>query len=170
MKLYKLTFFIIFFAISIHSNVYSQDREFVTYDMFIKQLSDTPENLGSDRKMVFKPKEISMMINFKYNSLQLADQRSERQLLEAARALSSKALSNIRVEIEGHTDNVGTQAFNLRLSQKRADKIKEILCSKYNIPSYRIVSKGYGEIFPIASNETPKGQAMNRRVVIKRLK
>ncbi|MFQ6104569.1 MAG: OmpA family protein [Candidatus Glassbacteria bacterium] len=69
-----------------------------------------------------------------------------------------------QIEIEGHTDSRGEDAFNLKLSQTRADAIRTYLVANLGINPARIVAIGYGESRPIASNETDEGRAMNRRV------
>ena len=69
----------------------------------------------------------------------------------------------MKVEIAAHTDNVGDNKSNLRLSQQRANSVKTYLI-KNGIDTNRIVSKGYGEEKPIASNDTEEGKAKNRRV------
>ena len=68
----------------------------------------------------------------------------------------------MRVRVEGHTDNVGSESFNLKLSQKRAESVKEYLSGK-GIAADRLDSVGYGMTRPIASNRTSKGRAQNRR-------
>lgn len=70
---------------------------------------------------------------------------------------------NIKVRVEGHTDNVGSDELNLRLSQARADAVMKYLISQGIDPS-RLEAKGYGESMPIADNATPDGRAKNRRV------
>ena len=67
--------------------------------------------------------------------------------------------------IVGHTDNVGSQGYNLPLSQKRAQSVKDYLVSK-GIASSRLTSKGKGLEEPIADNTTAEGRAQNRRVEI----
>ena len=69
------------------------------------------------------------------------------------------------VLIEGHTDSVGSDEFNLTLSQKRADAVKEVLTSKGVSPD-RLLTKGYGKQFPVASNDTESGRQLNRRVEV----
>ncbi len=69
------------------------------------------------------------------------------------------------IEIAGHTDNVGDEVNNHRLSQHRADAIKSYLVKK-GINEERILTKGYGEKGPIASNDTETGRAQNRRTEI----
>jgi outer membrane protein OmpA-like peptidoglycan-associated protein len=71
--------------------------------------------------------------------------------------------------IEGHTDSIGTAAYNQELSQRRAEALRDALI-KRGIASNRIVAKGYGESYPVASNETEAGRQQNRRVEIVILK
>jgi outer membrane protein OmpA-like peptidoglycan-associated protein len=68
--------------------------------------------------------------------------------------------------VEGHTDNVGEDAYNLNLSKARAKSVMNYFVSK-GVKASRISSEGYGESKPIASNDNPEGQAKNRRVEIK---
>ncbi len=70
-----------------------------------------------------------------------------------------------RIRIEGHTDNTGSEAYNLRLSQKRAEAIKGLLVARGVSPS-RITAIGYGEARPRATNATPYGRQLNRRVEV----
>ncbi|MCF2446031.1 OmpA family protein [Dyadobacter sp. CY345] len=73
------------------------------------------------------------------------------------------------IEIGGHTDNIGGNEANLKLSQDRADAVREYLIGK-GIEPDRVQSKGYGETVPVAKNDTPEGQQTNRRVEFKILK
>jgi outer membrane protein OmpA-like peptidoglycan-associated protein/tetratricopeptide (TPR) repeat protein len=71
---------------------------------------------------------------------------------------------NIKVEIAGHTDNIGTAAYNMQLSQRRAEAVKDYLVKK-GIDPRRITAKGYGKTRPLASNDDEKeGRELNRRV------
>jgi OOP family OmpA-OmpF porin len=72
------------------------------------------------------------------------------------------------VEIRGYTDSVGPASYNLELSQRRAEAVKQYLVNAGIDPS-RLVAKGYGEADPIASNKTPEGRAQNRRIEFHRL-
>ena len=67
------------------------------------------------------------------------------------------------VEVAGHTDSVGPDAYNQKLSQRRADAVKQVLVKDGVAPS-RISSVGYGESRPVADNATEAGRAINRRV------
>lgn len=71
--------------------------------------------------------------------------------------------STISIEVSGHTDNVGSDASNLKLSQKRAQAVADHL-NKNEIAKERTLVKGYGETKPVTDNDTEKGRRMNRRV------
>jgi outer membrane protein OmpA-like peptidoglycan-associated protein len=73
---------------------------------------------------------------------------------------------NIRIEIGGYTDNVGTDAFNQKLSENRAKAVTEYLINN-GVVSDRIVYKGYGKSLPIANNSTLEGRSQNRRTEFK---
>lgn len=68
-----------------------------------------------------------------------------------------------QVIIEGYTDSSGSDAYNLRLSEQRANSVRDALI-RMGVSADRIVARGYGEQYPISSNDSPAGRAMNRRV------
>ncbi|MNT90758.1 Outer membrane porin F precursor [compost metagenome] len=65
--------------------------------------------------------------------------------------------------VEGHTDSVGPDAYNQKLSQRRADAVKQVLVQD-GVEASRVSSVGYGESRPVADNGTAEGRAVNRRV------
>ncbi len=73
------------------------------------------------------------------------------------------------VEIAGHTDDIGTEEYNLRLSQKRAEAVKQYLV-EHGIEPQRIIAKGYGKSQPLIADTTEEARALNRRVEFKILK
>lgn len=68
--------------------------------------------------------------------------------------------------IEGHTDSNGTDAYNVGLSQRRANTVRQALISQYGINPSRLTAIGYGESRPIATNATEEGRYTNRRVMV----
>jgi OmpA-OmpF porin, OOP family len=82
-------------------------------------------------------------------------------------AQSLVANPEVRVEVAGHTDNTGSRKTNMRLSQARAEAVKEFLVANGVAPD-RITAKGYGPDKPVASNRTAEGRAQNRRVELTR--
>ena len=69
-------------------------------------------------------------------------------------------------EIGGYTDGIGSVNYNIKLSQKRAQAVVDYLVSK-GVKMHNLNVVGYGKANPIATNETPEGRSMNRRVEIK---
>ena len=66
--------------------------------------------------------------------------------------------------IEGHTDSVGSKAKNMKLSQRRADSVRNYLVKTYKIAPERLTAKGFGPTKPVASNKTAAGKQLNRRI------
>ena len=69
----------------------------------------------------------------------------------------------LTLEIEGHTDSVGADAFNQQLSERRADAVRDFLAEQ-GVPASSIAARGFGKTQPVASNDTPEGRQRNRRV------
>jgi outer membrane protein OmpA-like peptidoglycan-associated protein len=84
--------------------------------------------------------------------------------------LLSKAQKAIRtfgepsVVLEGHTDSTGTRELNKHLSQQRASSVRQYLIANQTLPADKLIAVGYGSERPLASNSTPEGRAMNRRI------
>lgn len=88
---------------------------------------------------------------------------SFKELNEMAEFMKIK--SDDRYEIAGHTDNVGKEEDNLKLSQQRAETVKSYLVKK-GIDAARITAKGYGALKPVADNTTAEGRQQNRRTEV----
>jgi outer membrane protein OmpA-like peptidoglycan-associated protein len=102
-------------------------------------------------------------ITFAFGS---ADVRPQfRQTLQQV-AETLRQYESTTVDVIGHTDSVGSDAFNLDLSQRRAESVASVLVGA-GVQSARIVTVGEGERVPVATNETEQGRAANRRVEIK---
>jgi outer membrane protein OmpA-like peptidoglycan-associated protein len=87
-------------------------------------------------------------------------------LRQVAAYLESKP--DLRLSITGFTDNVGTSAANLDLSKRRAASVAGVLASQFHIAAGRFRTDGRGDAEPVATNKTPEGRAMNRRVVFEK--
>jgi len=70
------------------------------------------------------------------------------------------------IRVEGHTDSTGSESYNMNLSQRRADAVKNLIVQR-GLSTARIETMAYGETMPVADNSTETGRAMNRRVEIK---
>ena len=79
-----------------------------------------------------------------------------------------KADAALRLEIQGHTDNVGAPTANLTLSQQRAETVKKYLMDTHAIAAARLTTAGFGDTKPVADNSTEEGRAKNRRVELHR--
>jgi outer membrane protein OmpA-like peptidoglycan-associated protein len=95
-------------------------------------------------------------------------------LPDAARARLDQMVNQLKadpkgifIEIEGHTDNVGTAAYNEHLGLERADVVKRYLYEQHQVPLHKINVISYGEDKPVAPNTTRAGRGQNRRVVVR---
>lgn len=104
----------------------------------------------------------------------LFDTGSDRIRPESAPTLQQigdmlRSHAELRLRIEGHTDDVGADAANQQLSERRAAAVKQYLVERFGIAAARLESQGMGETHPVAPNSTPEGRQQNRRVELVRL-
>jgi outer membrane protein OmpA-like peptidoglycan-associated protein len=71
---------------------------------------------------------------------------------------------DVKIEVQGHTDSKGSDEYNLNLSNRRANSVKDYLVINHGLTPDRLLARGYGESRPVASNDTDAGRAKNRRV------
>ncbi len=100
---------------------------------------------------------------FAFNSAELTAQ-DKAETRPNCPVLKNPKLAFIAGEINGHTDNIGDEAYNLGLSKRRAQAVADYLKSKGVVLGDRFVMNGFGETKPMASNNTEEGRAQNRRV------
>jgi OmpA-OmpF porin, OOP family len=101
-------------------------------------------------------------VNFETNSATLTG--DSKPILDKV-AAGLKEHPHLIVELQGHTDSTGSARYNLGLSERRAESVREYLISQGVSPS-QLTAKGFGATQPIASNSTAEGRAQNRRVVM----
>lgn len=112
-----------------------------------------------------KPAFVNLSITFDFDKADVSTEGLD-QIKELARALQSDSLSSARLMIEGHTDSKGSDEYNMDLSRRRAEAIIAVLTSSHDIAPARLKAAGYGEMRPVAENDTDFGRAQNRRVTI----
>ncbi|MEQ1501733.1 MAG: OmpA family protein [Myxococcota bacterium] len=104
---------------------------------------------------------ISERVFFEYNKAVIQEMSYE-LLSEVARVIADTPRIHL-IQVEGHTDSDGQDAYNLKLSQARAEAVVEYLV-RAGVDGSRLVAKGFGESLPIDTNDSPDGKARNRRV------
>lgn len=112
-------------------------------------------------KLVAKKIEITEKVMFDYGKATIKPE--SHSLLKDVADVLKKNPQVKKIRIEGHTDSDGSSSMNQRLSQQRADAVRQFLIDQ-GIAASRLVSKGYGESKPIADNKTDEGKEKNRRV------
>jgi outer membrane protein OmpA-like peptidoglycan-associated protein len=123
--------------------------------------SRTPKTALNDRYS--KPGCVNSAVRFDLNSTELVSIVPE--VMETIMEYLVRYPQS-RLVVTGHADNVGPDAYNMDLSKRRAESVKNYLVEKYNIDEQRLIVKGVGSSQPIADNDSPEGQAQNRRVTI----
>lgn len=104
---------------------------------------------------------IDKMIHFAFNKYNIKPD-SYGILDDVASIIKSNPQIKL-IKVEGHTDAIGSEAYNMKLSQRRADSVVKYLVDK-GVPSTKLQPVGYGKTRPIATNKTAEGRAQNRRV------
>jgi OOP family OmpA-OmpF porin len=136
------------------------------YDLYVI------EEAAMEQKVEFTAMELAAALNDKGSVALhniLFDTGKATLKPESAAALAPvgellKADAALALEIQGHTDNVGQPAANLKLSQDRAAAVKSYLVQTFGIPAGRLTTSGFGDSKPIAGNTAESGRAQNRRV------
>jgi peptidoglycan-associated lipoprotein len=117
------------------------------------------------RKLVFEVTLSEDQGNFAFGKTELPDAAKARldQLVQQMKADTK----NIFIEIEGHTDNVGSPLINEKVGMERAEAVKRYLYEQHQVPLHKMNVISYGEEKPVAPNNKRDGRAQNRRVVVK---
>jgi outer membrane protein OmpA-like peptidoglycan-associated protein len=107
----------------------------------------------------------AIRVLFAFDSAELTPVATE-NLNKVAEALKSSELASYCFRIEGHTDSVGSDAYNQSLSERRAESVVQYLAVRLGVEPERLLSVGYGKSRPIDDNATDDGRQKNRRVQI----
>ncbi len=147
------------------------DRDDACLDTFGKPNSDPklngcPEIEKPDvtKEVVDELRTLAREVYFEFNKDVLREDSKSK--LDRAAYLMNNDFKDYNFLVEGHTDSKGSDAYNLNLSQKRAESVVNYLASK-GVSASRLKAIGYGETIPQQTNETDAGRAMNRRVEVK---
>jgi outer membrane protein OmpA-like peptidoglycan-associated protein len=133
-------------------------RQFSTEARMIKAVHP----LNTAASLAEETTQIDVVINFPTNSDKLTPV-AKKQVRQVAAMLKSSAFQGKHVMVDGYTDSVGKTARNQRLSYHRALRVMHALIAE-GVPAGMLSAQGFGKENPIASNTTPDGRAMNRRV------
>lgn len=134
----------------------------------LDQCPDTSAGAKVDSKgcyiVITETKEVSLKVQFENNSAKVA-QASYPEIEQVAQFMREYPLTE--VVIEGHTDDTGPAAYNLKLSQQRAQAVADVLVQAFSIEAQRVSARGYGEDQPLVENSSAVNRAINRRVTAK---
>ncbi|MFK8083183.1 MAG: OmpA family protein [Granulosicoccus sp.] len=119
-----------------------------------------PASAVASEPLIFKPVQ-SPYIYFDVDNAVLTPESNEKLDVFAKQVMNN----NLQLQVEGHTDWIAPEAYNMSLSVRRAEAVANYLVSK-GIPRERLTTMGYGETRPISSNDTEDGRALNRRTEI----
>jgi outer membrane protein OmpA-like peptidoglycan-associated protein len=120
---------------------------------------------ASTKRLVYEVVLTDDNSRFKFGKATLADD-AKAELDKIVEQLNADP-KNVFLEIEGHTDSVGSPTINERLGLERAEAVKRYLYEQHNVPLHKMNVISYGESKPVAPNNTRDGRAKNRRVVVK---
>ena len=121
--------------------------------------------VAASRKLIYEVTISEDQGNFKFGGYELPDQ-AKASLDQMVGRLKANT-QNVFIEIEGHTDNVGSAELNEKLGLERAEAVKRYLYEQHKIPLHKMNVISFGETKPVAPNNTRDGRAMNRRVVLR---
>ena len=122
-------------------------------------------DVAATRKLIYEVTLSEDQGNFKFGAADLPDEAKAR--LDQMIGQLKSDTKNVFIEIEGHTDNVGSTDLNETLGMERAEAVKRYLYEQHQVPLHKINVISYGEGKPVAPNNTRDGRAQNRRVVVK---
>jgi peptidoglycan-associated lipoprotein len=120
---------------------------------------------ASSRRLIYEVTLNEAQGNFKFGRVDLPDEA--KGALDQMVANLKADPKGVFIEIEGHTDNVGSKELNERLGMERAEAVKRYLYEQHQVPLHKMNVISYGEDKPVAENNKRDGRAQNRRVVIK---
>jgi outer membrane protein OmpA-like peptidoglycan-associated protein len=135
------------------------------HEQIIKIYWDFPKRTGLEEELAEngRAKVYDLYFDFRSDALR---PESKKVLEEIAQVM--KQHPDWKLSVEGNTDNIGGDAFNLDLSKRRAAAVRQALVVQYDVAGVRLSTTGFGASHPVDTNETIEGRARNRRVELAR--
>lgn len=127
----------------------------------VEEMKKAPEAAATVEQKIIEKGRVELKVEFDHDKSIVKPQYND-NIEEVANVM--KKYPDLKIVIEGHTDNVGTEKYNTGLSQRRAEAIKQVMVKKFNIDAKRIKTKGFGYSQAIGDNKTKEGRQSNRRV------
>jgi outer membrane protein OmpA-like peptidoglycan-associated protein len=118
----------------------------------------------AEGKLVFEQVLTDDKVRFGFNKAELSN--GGQQALDAFAEQLKSENKNVYLEIQGHTDAIGSEDYNHQLGEERAESVRRYLSAKHSLPLHRMNVISYGESEPVADNRSREGRAQNRRVVL----
>ncbi len=139
------------------SEILIHSKDFLPKKVFIKKEED-------EKKVTLQKLELEKPLTIEEIYFETNQAYLKKESLDVLSSLVEIIHKNpsLKVEIRGHTDNTGSDSYNQKLSQRRADAVLDYLIKQGILP-HRLKSLGFGKDKPVASNDTPEGRAKNRR-------
>ena len=143
-----------------------QNQQLATLSDTAKEALARAQEAGklAQGKFLFETTLTDEAVKFGFNQAELSAEA--KAALDAFAARVKAENKNVYIEVQGHTDNVGDEEYNLKLGQTRAETVLRYLSLNAGLPLHRMNVISYGEYKSIADNKTGKGRAENRRVTL----
>lgn len=149
--------------VHLHTWANSYELYIIEEEGFEKRLDFSAEEMKKELDSTGHIAIYGIYFDFDKSDLKIG---SEKMLTEIVKLMMN--FPDLKIDIQGHTDNTGARDYNLKLSDRRANTVKSYLML-YGIEPARMTATGYGPDEPVASNDTEEGRALNRRVELKKL-
>jgi len=149
----------------VQAHVQQQDSQLAQLDQATRDAMTRAEQAGklAEGKFLYEAVLSDDSVKFPVNGAQLSPEAQTR-LNELVQKLKSDN-KNVYLEIQGHTDSTGTDAWNRQLGEQRAEAVR-LYMNQQGVPLNRMATISYGDSAPVAPNTTREGRAQNRRVVV----
>jgi peptidoglycan-associated lipoprotein len=152
--------------VSLKDSVENQDRQMYELSRTVQEAMSRAEEAHklAEGKLLCEVTISGDPVCFAFDKSDLSDEAKE--CIDVFARVVKTENKNIYIEIQGHTDDIGSEEYNLKLGQARAEAVMRCLHTEHGIPLHRMNAFSYGESKPVADNNIPGNRAKNRRVTI----